>query len=64
MEHFPPPSRNNLETDPSELNNLADEHPELTQRLITALLEWNQSLPPDAGDPGFKTKTPAEGTTK
>ncbi|QDT99574.1 sulfatase-like hydrolase/transferase [Gimesia aquarii] len=43
----------NLESDPSESTNLADQHPQLTSRLIAAVLKWNQSMPVDAGDPSF-----------
>lgn len=45
----------NLETDPSEVMNLTDQHPELTERLVKAILAWNATMPVDAGDPKFNT---------
>jgi len=53
----------NLETDPAESKNRADQHPALTSRLIAATLQWNQTMPADAGDPGFKNKSSAEDPT-
>ncbi|QDU08374.1 sulfatase [Gimesia aquarii] len=50
----------NLERDPAESTNLADQHPQLTSRLIAAVLKWNQSMPVDAGDPSFGMKTKAK----
>lgn len=41
----------NLEKDPSETTNLAEQHPERVQRMIKATLKWNAGLPKDAGDP-------------
>lgn len=38
-----------LDSDPSELDNLADREPDLVERLRSAALEWNAGLPSDAG---------------
>lgn len=43
-----------LKTDPSEKNNLASAHPEVTARLVDAMLSWNASMPVDATDPAFE----------
>ena len=42
-----------LEKDISETKNLQSEHKKVSNRLHKALMQWNQSLPPDAGDPRF-----------
>lgn len=43
-----------LEEDMSEERNVAGRHPELVARLAKALLDWNASLPTDAGsDPDY-----------
>lgn len=39
----------NLESDTSETKNVADAHPEVVKRLHEAVIEWNNSLPQDAG---------------
>lgn len=31
--------------DPTELNNLANRHPEIVERLLQRLLAWHRSLP-------------------
>jgi arylsulfatase A-like enzyme len=42
-----------LEADPSEANNLANQHPEIVERLAKAIVQWNMGLPKDAGDPTY-----------
>ncbi|AQQ70370.1 Arylsulfatase [Limihaloglobus sulfuriphilus] len=47
-----------IKTDPMELDNLAEEKPELTETLFTRLLKWHKSLPegeisPNAGSNGY-----------
>ena len=34
-----------IPSDPSELNNLADEHPKLVENMSNQLLQWHKSLP-------------------
>ncbi|MBD3267265.1 sulfatase-like hydrolase/transferase [bacterium] len=48
------PQLYNLEDDLGEANNLAEKHPAVTKRLTQAILEWNATLPKDAGDPNYK----------
>lgn len=38
--------------DPTQLHNVAPEHPEVVERLAAQLLRWSQSLPPGPADPG------------
>ncbi len=45
-----------LAADISEKRNVADKHPEVTARLRADLLHWNETLPPDAGDPSFPVR--------
>ncbi len=42
-----------LTNDPSEQKNLAEQNPDVAKRLVATTLEWNKSLPADAGDPDF-----------
>lgn len=42
-----------LESDLSESNNLAADHPEVVRRLVAAVRSWNEELPKDRGDPEF-----------
>ncbi len=42
-----------LSVDISETRNIADNHPDLVQRLTTAVLDWNAELPVDAGHPEY-----------
>ena len=44
----------NLETDPSEKNNLVSGNPELVERLTRVIMKWNSDLPKDADDPTFE----------
>ena len=44
----------NLDFDPSEKNNIAGTKPLIENRLTEALLKWNETLPKDAGCPGYK----------
>ena len=46
----------NLETDPSEKNNLVSKNPEVVERLTKTVMKWNSDLPKDAGDPTFTGK--------
>jgi arylsulfatase A-like enzyme len=48
------PRLHDLTTDPSEATNLAEQHPDVTRRLVTATIAWNNNMPADAGDPGFR----------
>ncbi|WP_366918990.1 sulfatase-like hydrolase/transferase [uncultured Gimesia sp.] len=57
------PRLHNLETDPTESKNLTDQQLELTKRLIAAILQWNATMPADAGDPDYPMKTRAKTTT-
>lgn len=43
------PELYDLEADPEETRNLAQEHPEIVSRLREALLAWHQSMPADNG---------------
>jgi len=43
-----------LEQDPMESNDLAEKNPKVVKRLVSALMAWNESMPLDAGDPGFQ----------
>ena len=45
------PQLYNLESDASEIFNVADAHAENVERLHKAIVEWNNTLPADAGDP-------------
>jgi uncharacterized sulfatase len=47
------PQLYDLLADGSEANNVAEQHPDVCQRLKRLIEEWNASLPPDAGDPHF-----------
>lgn len=40
-------------SDPGEASNVATGHPEIVSRLVTELLNWNNNLPADAGDPNY-----------
>ncbi len=46
----------NLDTDPSEKNNLVSGNPERVKRLTKVIMKWNSDLPKDAGDPTFTGK--------
>ena len=43
----------NVESDPGESTNVATGHPEITKRLVKAVLQWNSEMPADAGDPEY-----------
>ncbi|MEM7312221.1 MAG: sulfatase-like hydrolase/transferase [Planctomycetota bacterium] len=45
------PQLYDLPADPSESNNLAQSNPDVVKRLHTAVMDWNKTLPKDAGDP-------------
>ncbi len=36
----------NLSADPTELDNLSREYPQIVQQMQKALLEWHKALPP------------------
>jgi uncharacterized sulfatase len=38
-----------LDTDPSESSNVAASNPKIVERLTTAVLDWNNSMPADKG---------------
>jgi arylsulfatase A-like enzyme len=44
------PELYDLQTDPGECRNLANEMPEVVKRLSDAVIEWNRSMPADAGE--------------
>jgi len=44
----------NMKTDLGEKHNVAAEHPELVGRMAKATLQWNATLPKDAGDPTYE----------
>ncbi|QDT45226.1 Choline-sulfatase [Gimesia alba] len=55
------PQLYDLDTDPGEAMNLAEQHPDLTGRLIKEVIAWNATMPADAGDPNFnKTHNTSE----
>ena len=43
----PPPELYNLEMDPTESNNLADDHPDIAHRLLVQLENWFESVEKD-----------------
>jgi uncharacterized sulfatase len=43
------PQLYDFESDPSESSNVAERHPEITQRLTKLVVGWNQSMPADKG---------------
>ncbi|QDV16002.1 Arylsulfatase [Gimesia panareensis] len=45
-----------LEQDVSEQQNCATQHPKLVAQLKQAIIDWNSSLPKDAGDPAWRPK--------
>ena len=42
-----------LDQDPSESSNVVDEHSDVAQRLHRRLMDWNEQMPKDAGDPSW-----------
>lgn len=56
------PQLYDLENDPAEERNIAEGHPEVVARLQQAVLDWNATLPADAGDPRFRPE-PKPATT-
>ena len=38
--------------DPTQLNNAADKHPDVVERLAGKVLAWQKTLPPGPMDPG------------
>jgi len=53
------PQLYDLDTDVSESRNLVAERPKVATRLMEAVLAWNATLPPDAGDPDYASKAAA-----
>ena len=47
------PQLYHLQTDVSETQNVAADHPDIVARLRTAIHDWNATLPRDAGDPAY-----------
>ncbi len=45
-----------LTIDPSESNNQAEANPDIVKRLHAAVMNWNQPLPRDAGDPAWVSR--------
>jgi uncharacterized sulfatase len=43
------PQLYNLDTDPGETSNVAPANPKIVERLTTAVLDWNNSMPADKG---------------
>jgi len=48
------PQLYNMKTDIGEEHNVAREYPEVVERMIKAIRQWNSKLPKDAGDPTYK----------
>ncbi|MCR9293261.1 MAG: sulfatase-like hydrolase/transferase [bacterium] len=48
------PQLYDLNADPSETNNLADSEPDVVRQLHAAVMNWNQEMPRDAGDPQWQ----------
>ncbi|OUW87375.1 MAG: hypothetical protein CBD74_01775 [Saprospirales bacterium TMED214] len=44
-----------LSVDMSEGKNLIKSHPDVAEKLLASIFQWNQSLPLDAAVPGFKS---------
>lgn len=44
-----------IENDKSEQNDLASENSEVAKRLVASVLEWNATMPADAGDPSYQS---------
>lgn len=42
-----------LHSDPSESRNLAEQHPQVADRMQQSVMDWNSELPVDAGDPNW-----------
>ncbi len=42
-----------LEADVSESRNIAEQNPNVIQRLHQLIMDWNASMPTDAGDPDW-----------
>lgn len=55
------PQLYDIVADVSESKNLADQFPEVVQRLRQAVFAWNAGLPADAGDPSFERPPGAGG---
>jgi len=54
-----------LPRDPTQLNNVAEHHPELVERLATQVLAWQKELPPGPVEPSAgKSDYPWPGTGK
>ena len=47
------PQLYDLIADQSETRNLADEHPQIVERLKKLVFDWNAALPKDLGDPAY-----------
>ena len=43
------PQQHKLDTDPGETSNVAATNPKIVERLTTAVLDWNNSMPTDKG---------------
>lgn len=53
-----------LTVDRAETTNVAAQHPEMTRRLVAAVLAWHNSMPPDNGPAIGLGKAPAGGNRK
>lgn len=51
------PELYDLNADPGESQNVAEQFEQVRQRLIDVVLAWNETMPADAGDPTFPTVT-------
>lgn len=58
------PQLYDLAKDRTELINVADQHPDIVQRMTKAVLEWHQSMPPDNGPTIGPEKPNAKGNGK
>ena len=45
-----------LEKDKGEASDVAASHPKVVQRLVAEVMQWNDGLPKDAGDPSYQAK--------
>ncbi|MDA9840914.1 sulfatase-like hydrolase/transferase [Rubripirellula sp.] len=51
------PQLYDLQQDPSESKNVTAANPQIVQRLHQLVLDWNQDLPRDAGDPQWQAES-------
>ncbi len=54
------PQLYDLQADPSESNNLIDQHRDIAKRLHDAAMAWNEEMPKDASDPEYTDSQSAQ----